>query len=190
MDSSTVNLTPAPDTTNQPPRKHHSNKPYASSQTMLLSALPEGLRSLVESKENPPHLRFTVDELDKIVEGKQGEEMESSFADGFYLSYVLPALNWWIDVSESIALGRSMGGITCEPEFEGQRAKLIVLLNDALSNYAAALAEGPYFTDSISALAPAGMEFLKRYRLYTRAVCDFGQEVWPEVDLGWLSKQA
>ena len=31
---------------------------------------------------------------------------------------------------------------------------------------------------------------LKRYRLYTRYLCEFAAELWPDADLSWLRGQA
>jgi hypothetical protein len=38
--------------------------------------------------------------------------------------------------------------------------------------------------------APMSVQFLKRYRLYARAVCEVAQKCWPEHDLDWLFQQA
>jgi hypothetical protein len=111
------------------------------------------------------------------------------FADGFYLEDVLPAISWWIQVANSLLYGRSMDGMPFEPGFEEEKAKLQALLSDVLSSYPAALAEGPFYSNSPSRRAPAAMELLKRYRLYTRYVWAFGREMWPEVNLKWLEKQ-
>ncbi len=73
--------------------------------------------------------------------------------------------------------------------YEDKKRNLIALLNDVLSCYAAAFAESG-LSLSASDRIPAGMEMLKRYRLFTRYVCAFAKEVWPNVDLGWLFKQA
>ena len=52
---------------------------------------------------------------------------------------------------------------------------------------AAAVAESG-LSMSASNRIPAGMELLKRYRLFTRYVCSFAQEVWPEVDLKLIAE--
>jgi hypothetical protein len=158
-------------------------------QSMILSAVPEGLQCLAECAGRLPHMTFTVDELDAIVEGKDTEDLESSCADGCYLGAVLPAIDWWLDVAQDIASGNGMKQDHCTPAYEEQKHNLLALLNEVLSSYAAAFAEaGLSFTDSLR--IPAGMEMLRRYRLFTRYVCAFAKEVWPEVELGWLLKQA
>jgi hypothetical protein len=162
----------------------------SSTQTMLLSAVPQGLQQLAECGEDLPHIRFTLDELDVIVEGKQTESLEPLFEDGTYLRQVLPALDWWIWVADSLNLGRSMNGAFAEAEFEEQRAKLLFLLDDVLSSYTAALAEGPIYSGCRSSSYSAGLELLKRYRQFTRYVCAYAREMWPGVELGWLLKQA
>jgi hypothetical protein len=161
----------------------------SSPQTMILSAVPEGLQRLAECGERLPHICFTVEELDAIVESKDTEDLESSCADGIYLQSMLPAIKWWLDVAQDMAGGNGMKHDFWTPVYEDQKHNLLALLNDVLSSYAAAFAEARL---SFSALPkiPAGMEMLKRYRLFTRYVCDFAKEVWPEVELGWLLKQA
>jgi hypothetical protein len=158
-------------------------------QSMILSAVPEGLQRLAECGERLPHICFTVDELDAIVEGKDTEKLESSCADGIYLQDMLPAINWWLDVAQDIAGGNGMKHDFWMPAHEDQKHNLLALLNDLLSSYAAAFAEAG-LSFSASPRIPAGMEMLKRYRLFTRYVCAFAKEVWPEVELGWLLKQA
>ena len=158
----------------------------SSTQAMLLSAVPQGLKRLAECGEDLPHICFTLDELDIIVEGEHTENLEPLFEDGTYLRQVLPALDWWIWVTDSLNQGRSMNGAFAEAEFEEQRAKLLFLLDDVLSSYTAALAEGPIYSACHTNGHSAGLELMKRYRIYTRYVCAFAQDVWPAVDLGWL----
>jgi hypothetical protein len=158
-------------------------------QSMMLSAVPEGLQRLAECGERLPRICFTVDELDAIVEGKDTEELESSCADGIYLQGMLPAIKWWLDVAQDMAGGNGMKHDFCTPAYQDQKHYLLALLNDVLSGYAAAFAEAG-LSFSASPRIPAGMEMLKRYRLFTRYACAFAQEVWPEVELGWLLKQA
>jgi hypothetical protein len=161
-------------------------------QSMILSAVPEGLQRLAECGERLPRvlpMLLTIDELDAIVEGKNTEDLESSIADGLYLQNVLPAINWWLDVAQDMSGGNGMKHTLWSTAHENQKRNLIALLNDVLSSYAAAFAEAG-LSFSASPRIPAGMEMLKRYRLFTRYVCAFAKEVWPEVELGWLLKQA
>jgi hypothetical protein len=161
----------------------------SSPETMILSALPEGLQRLADCGARLPHMTFTVDELDGIIEGRDTEALESSCADGCYLDAVLPTIDWWLDVASDMVGGNGMEHDFSMPGYEDQKQNLTTLLHDVLSSYAAAVAESG-LSFSASDRIPAGMEMLKRYRLFTRYVCSFAQEVWPGVDLGWLLKQA
>jgi hypothetical protein len=161
----------------------------SSPHTMIMSAVPEGLQRLAECAERLPHMSFTVDELDGIIEGRDTEALESSCADGCYLDAVLPSIDWWLDVAGDMVGGNGMEHDFSMPGYEDQKQNLTALLHDVLSSYAAAVAESG-LSMSASNRIPAGMEMLRRYRLFTRYVCSFAQEVWPEVDLGWLLKQA
>lgn len=94
----------------------------------------------------------------------------------------------WIDIAKSVALGRG-NSFSTEPGFEEQKKELAELLKATLSSYAAALLEAPEFSDSRSRRT-ASIELLRQYRLFTRAVCVFAKEMWPEVDLAWLMREA
>jgi hypothetical protein len=157
-------------------------------QSMLLSVVPPGLQRLAVHRESLPYTFLTINELDEIVEGKDTEDLEHSIADGIYLKNVLPAIDWWTDVALDVAGGNGMEDEYYTPAYDAQKNGLLALLNDALSSYTAALTETALHRDSER--IPAGMELLKRYRLFTRYVCAFAQEVWPNVDMGWLLKQA
>ncbi len=156
---------------------------------MILSAIPEGLQRLSECGRLLPSICFTVDELDAIVEGRQAEYFEADYADGNYLDCILPAIDWWMYVASVVAGGNGMEHNRWTTAYEDKKRNLIALLNDVLSCYAAAFAESG-LSLSASDRIPAGMEMLKRYRLFTRYVCAFAKEVWSNVDLGWLFKQA
>jgi hypothetical protein len=160
----------------------------SSIQSMLLSVVPPGLQQLALCRGRLPYNCLTIDELDAIVEGKDTGDLESSIADGIYLTHVLPAIDWWIDVALDVAGGNGMEYEFCIPAYDVQKRNLLTLLNDALSSYSAALAEVAFHCNSER--IPAGMELLRRYRMLTQYVCSFAQEVWPNVDMGWLLKQA
>jgi hypothetical protein len=164
---------------------HHSKESLA----MIVNAAPKGIAALAQCRDNLPHFILTIDELDEIVEGKNTDDLQASFACGGYLTDVLPALDWWIQCTKALSLGTSTDWIDFHPVFEREKSKLTELLNDALSSYAAALAEGSYYSDNKCA-APAGFELLKRYRLYTRHVYAVARQIWPDVNLDWLLKQA
>jgi hypothetical protein len=141
----------------------------------------EALKCIAEFASDLPHVHFTGEQLDLIVSGTQSEETETPFADGYYLSYVLPALNWWIELAEALSTFQKRGA---------ERARLLPLLNDVLSSYTNAVAEGICYSTHLTGRAPASMELVKRYRLYTRSVCALAQQICSEADLGWLLKQA
>jgi hypothetical protein len=170
---------------------------------MLRSAVPYFIAKLLEYSNNPPSLCFSVDTLDGIVAGKSDtKSVEEGFKNDYYLDgrgfkgaqylvEILPSLGWWVKVTMALSYsGYAQDLLDFEPVFEREKTKLLELLSDVLSSFAAALAENTSFSNSSSKLAPASIELLKRYRLYTRAVCDVAEEAWPIVDLDWLLKQA
>ena len=103
---------------------------------------------------------------------------------------VLRCLQWWDEVATWLALGNSDRIEFGEPQFEKQRAKYLKLLNEVLSGYAAALAESPTYAGCGSHSRPAGLELMRRYKACVDEIMQFAGDVWPEVDLGWLLKQA
>jgi hypothetical protein len=158
---------------------------------MLLSAVPYGLKTLAELSEDTPIFCFSASGLDEmLLEDENIEGLENDISDGLYFGNILPAIQWWIDVSKALTIGRGDALDLYKPEFKEHRANLITLVNDALSAYAAALAEAAEFSDKSSCRAPASIELLKRYRLFTWYVRSFAREVWPGVDLGWLENRA
>ena len=106
----------------------------SSPQTMIMSAVPEGLQCLAECGERLPHMTFTVDELDGIIEGRDTEALESSCADGCYLDAVLPSIDWWLDVAGDMVGGNGMEHDFSMPGYEVQKQNLTSLLHDVLSS--------------------------------------------------------
>ena len=159
-------------------------------QSMLISATPTGIKELADCGKSRPTFHLPLDVLDKIVEGKANtKELEEEFSYGYYMHEILPSLVWWINVSQALSLRRFDGPSHIQPVFDKHKDKLIKVLNDALSQYALALAETNEYRGVHPEGAPASIELIKRYRLYTRAVCAVAQKVWPAVDLDWLLKQ-
>jgi len=151
--------------------------------------VPLGLRLLAESEDNAPgSYYFSSAELDEIVAGKNTEEHLVHVGDTSYLSGLLPRLNWWIGISSDLSVGRSVAGVFGDPMFERQRDALLPLLQEVLSCYPAAVAAAQRFSGLDGGIAC--LELLKRYRIFTRAVCDFAREVWPDVNLEWIIAQA
>ena len=157
--------------------------------TMLLSAVDGPIGELARCGDNRPILIFPVEDLDAILDGtyQYRKGLEADLLDGRYFHELLPAIGWWVEVTQALSIGRFESN---ESVFDRRKDKIIELLNDALSSYAAALAEGNYFCDNEPKGAPASIKFIKRYRLYTRAVCELAKEILPYVDLDWLFQQA
>jgi hypothetical protein len=163
----------------------------SSPQTMLLSAVPEGLRRLADLGNYPvPRLYFSFKELTEITYGQNIEKHEETLEDGTYLSNVLQCLQWWDEVATWLALGNSDKGEYGEAQFEKQRAKYLKLLNDVLSGYAAALAESPFYAGCGSSSRPAGLELMRRYRACVDEIMQFAGDVWPGVDFLWMLRES
>jgi hypothetical protein len=167
------------------------NCPSQLSHSLLFSTAPAAIQGLVVCSENPPHLVFPVDHLDELVAGESNtESLEAGFVDGRYFDQILPSLEWWIDIMRALSWGgNDPNDVDVQPGFEKQKANLLKLLKRVLSGYAEALAEDSYFSGSDSRRAPASIELVKRYRLFTRAICAVAQDLWPQADLGWLLRQ-
>jgi hypothetical protein len=140
----------------------------------------------LEFKEDLPPRSFTVKQLDEIVAGDYSEvKMAYSAIEDHWLLDALSGLNWWVEVATYLVIHQNP-----VPE----RAKPLPLLNEALSSYTAALAEGHYTERNSETKGcpphPATMEFMKRYRLYTVSICATAQRLCPDADLEWLLNQA
>ena len=70
----------------------------SSPQTMLLSAVPEGLQRLA-CLGSAPRLYFSFKELAEITYGQNIETHEETLEDGTYLGNVLRCLQWWDEVA-------------------------------------------------------------------------------------------
>jgi hypothetical protein len=159
---------------------------------MLMSAAAECLRLLTWHREHRPEDTFcSVADLDEILKGENSEKHMEFLADDLPIRSIFAYINWWVDVSEALIVGRSTEGSHADPTFNKQRAKLFALLNDVLSVYAAALSETLYYSGvDRSDTYPSQLELFRRYRLYTLHICDIAQKMWPDVDLEWLLRQA
>lgn len=172
----------------------------SSGHTMLLSAAPAGIRHLAECYDSRPSLPIQVEDLDKIFDGKYEnlKGLEGDIVFKQYLREYFPALEWWIKVTRALAYRQFDDGSGSPGDlnwpFEEEKNNLLKLLNAALSLYAPSLEEDMNlyhleFSSVEYGCAPTSVEFLKRYRLYTRAVCAVAQKCWPDHDLGWLLQQ-
>jgi hypothetical protein len=162
--------------------------------SMLLSTAPPAIKKLVECGECVPTLGFPLEELDEIVDNPENDPDSGGYKFVTCASSVLTAIGWWTDVMTAITFGGyDSDDIDFQPAFLQRKSELMGLLNDALSCYASALAEDCYFETPGSARKStkntATVELLRRYRIYTRAVCSVAKDAWPEGDLDWLFKQ-
>jgi hypothetical protein len=154
---------------------------------MLKSAAPEDIQSLAEYAEDFNPFGFSVAELDEIADGKNTAVHLENVKSRVFLLDILRSIDWWVGISTCPPHGRSVRGIDGDPAFEEQWEQLLHLLNDVFASYTPALdAMQRYSRSGVAASAAADIELLRRYRIYTRAVCDFARDVWPHVDLGWL----
>jgi hypothetical protein len=172
--------------------------------SMLLSTAPMAVRDLVKCFESTPKFGFPLEELDEIVDNPEKDPGSEGYSFVTCVEFVLPAIDWWTDVMRAIATGGyDADDIDYQPAFSRRKSELMGLLNDALSCYASALAEDcnfgtpeeDYEFETLNAdnkprkKNPATVELLRRYRIYTRAVCSVAKEAWPNADLVWLFKQ-
>lgn len=150
--------------------------------------LPMGLAMLGSSlEEPPPGIQSRVDELDAIVDGTAATPEQAGYADGTYMGRFLEHLEWWKDASEALLCGRGMES-DYGNSYPEQKAKLRALIGDILDAYKDALAQTVFFQLD-DANPAAHYVLLRRYRLFTRYVCAFAQEVWPEANLKRLLQQ-
>jgi hypothetical protein len=155
----------------------------------LLSAVPEGMQRLAACIQSVPEdFCLTAQALDEIAEGKHTEIHIGRVCDGLYLQYMLPQINWWVQVAEALTFGGTMKGVYADPAYKEMRTELLSLLNATFSSYTAAIAATQYYSDSDD--STVHFDLLKRYRMLTKFVCSWAKQLWPKVDLDWLYGQA
>ncbi|WP_158792449.1 hypothetical protein [Granulicella sp. L60] len=168
-----------------------SNYPFQfpSLQAMPLEDSFGTLEAINRCRVNRPTLTISVEDLDAIYEGryKYARGLEEDLLDGRYFNEMLPAVGWWVEVTQALSRARFADNDTV---FDRRKNLLLKLLDDVLSTYAAALAEGNSFCDTQPEGSPASIKFMRTYRMFTRAVCALAREIFPNVDLHWLLKQA
>ena len=152
---------------------------------MLMSSAPEDIQSLVEFAEDMNNFGFSVAELDEIADGKNTAVNLKKVKEAVCLLELLPSIDWWVGLSICPSSGRRARGIDGDPALRELWERLLPLLNDVLANYAPALASMRIYSGHGDDGA-AHIELLRRYRIYTRAVCDFARYAWPNVNLDWL----
>ncbi len=133
-------------------------------------------------------LKLELDQLDRIADGMATKEDEECFVDDG-VDGVLPALDWWRHASESL-LDHPERKFIPEPTFAHHREAILKLLNDALAAIVPAWQEGCEFSDDCSREGGATRELLKRYRRFTRYVCAFAQERFPDANLKELLERS
>jgi hypothetical protein len=136
--------------------------------------------------------RLRVDELDAIADEEIYEDLRYSMMARYdWFEDFLPVLNWWMSVSDSL-LGSTEAGdeLRPEPTFFHHRQALAKLMGGVMEAFVPAMQEGQFYSEGWAEVATASQELLKRYRLYTRYVCCFAQELFPNVNLERLFKLA
>jgi hypothetical protein len=145
------------------------------------------LETLALSIKNPPEsFYFTVQELDELVAGSDPETDALRIEAGGYMAGLLPAVDWWIAVLDAIAFEKDGHSVT-GTDFKDERAHCVNLLHVALTTYSDALRGTYRFEDDV--VVEAHIKLLKSYHLFTRAVCAYAEQVWPEVSFSALRAQ-
>lgn len=140
----------------------------------------------------PDWLGFEVADLDKIVDGKMRRKIAPYLLfDGYLLSNIRKHIDSWIQIASDLNLGNGPEA-KFQPAYARQRQALLGLMDDALSSYSAAFSQNSRWgersdTKRVLDQKPV-IELIKRYRLFTRYVCKFAKEVWPDVNLERLEQ--
>jgi hypothetical protein len=140
-----------------------------------LNALNEISRLL----DNRPNAQtgFEVETLDRIADGVPTADDEGDvICDVEWFGGFLNSVNWWSSAAESLLRKHYRHGTSPDPAFAEQGEEIFRLLGDVLMAYVPAQREWVYADDLDR---EASMELLKRYRLFTRYVCAFAQELFP-----------
>ena len=163
--------------------RNYDGDPLASI-AWLLKRAPIGFHLSAKDLEQIAH----TDDTDDLHDLDGGRDIVATMSLQFeWLDGFLPNLNMWISISDSI-LG-STDQAKPDPKFDEQRTELNRLLTAVLSAYPLAVMEGPLYSEEEYPIR-ASHELLKRYWAYTRYVCAFAQQVWPDVKMDKLLQQA
>lgn len=95
---------------------------------------------------------------------------------------IFKRLNWWKGIAIVLLDGARL------QDDEKKRSEILSLFADVLAAYIPALKSGYSFDCDYENNGPR-LEVLRRYHLFTRYVCAFAQEVWPDVNLERLLQQ-
>jgi len=151
----------------------------------------DALLEIAGLMERQRELNLEIGELDRIADGVAVEDDSILACKGFWFDGFLENLSWWKTVSEILLGSKDVDHkFFPEPAFAHHQEALLKLVNDTLAAFAPAWQEGSEFSSDWTERGEATRELLKRYRTFTRYVCTFAQEVWPDVSMGPLLKRA
>jgi len=139
-------------------------------------------------KSSPRYFYFDDGDLQEIAAGVDIQKHRISVLDGTYLGDVLPKIDWWIAVGETLSMAAND-----EPRFVSVasfRSTFGGLAAGVLCRYATALALNPAVAGLDSDGTDAAIELLTHYRRLTCHVRAFAKQLWPGIDLGWLWAEA
>ena len=114
----------------------------------------------------------------------------------------LEAVDWWRELADvALESEESQSTIRCfgpRPQFAKHRKILSNLLREVLSTYVDAHEETSPYCEDWAVLGSATLEFLHRYRTFTKYIESFVLEVFPEInrevllrpDFGFIDKAA
>lgn len=131
-----------------------------------------------------------VNQLDEFADGEISDDLRYGLGErGWWFDDFLAILNWWRSVSE-VLLGSTEAGddLRPEPAFSHHRQALVKLMGDVMEAFVPAIQEGHTYSGDWMNVFTASQELVKRYRLYTRYVCAFAQELFPDVNMERLLK--
>jgi hypothetical protein len=117
--------------------------------------------------------------LDRRAANDLHEDLESTWE---WFSEFLPALKWFIDLSDQVFESRTLQDKCLEPnpDFAPQIAVFSGLLTDVMAAYMPAkMATLPYGYPSTDAAFDAVIELLRRYWLFVRSTLAFTKELFP-----------
>jgi hypothetical protein len=141
---------------------------------------------------NERAINLEISELNRIADGLEMEDDSILVDRSYWFDHILESLNWWWLVSDTVLCSKWESGdkLCPEPAFANHREALLKLLDDTLTAFVPALQESHHFTADWIRKGEATRELLKKYRMYTRYVSTFAQEVWPDANMRPLLNRA
>jgi hypothetical protein len=152
----------------------------------------DALLSIAEMMEREQALSVEIDELDRIADGIELEDDSILVVKEYWFDSFLTSLKWWLWVSNALLESTNVDPSDFQPKpaFAHHREAILKLMNDIFTSYVPAHQEGYLFSSDWMKKGEATRELLKRYRTFTRYICTFAQEVWPDVSMDPLLKRA